>query len=90
MDEKEMALLVNDYKEGRTKAYAELSERLGYMICELEHLKAKTDWAKENGRRVNIDTNSITMLFSSMTMMVNTAERIAKDNEILILLGYTK
>lgn len=90
MNEKDRTLLVNEYKEDRVTAYADLSERLGYMMRELGQLKEKTDWAKENGRRVNIDTHNITMLMSSMMMMVNTAERIAKDNEILMALGELK
>ena len=90
MTEKDRTLLLNEYKEDRVTAYADLSERLGYMMRELGQLKEKTDWAKENGRRVNIDTHNITMLMSSMMMMVNTAERIAKDNEILMAFGELK
>lgn len=90
MTEKDRTLLVNEYKEDRVTAYADLSERLGYMMRELGQLKEKTDWAKENGKRVNIDTHNITMLMSSMMMMVNTAERIAKDNEILMAFGELK
>ena len=90
MNEKDRMLMVSDYKEDRVNACAELSDRTKCMIRELEQLKQKTDWASNTGRRVNIDTHNITMLMSTMMMMVNTAERIAKDNEILMALGELK
>lgn len=89
----EMEMNKNEYREDRKAAYAELSERLGNMINELERLKEKTDWAAENNQRVNISTHHIAMLMSSMMMINNAVARAEKDNEaltILTLLGDAK
>lgn len=90
MNEKEMELLANEYRDDRNEAYAELSDKLNYMIHEFQRMKEKVDWAKENGRRVNIDTVNMTMLMSTMMMMTNTASRIAKDNELMMAFGDMK
>lgn len=90
LNEKDMKLLANEYREDRNEAYAELSEKLNYMILEFQRMKEKVDWAKENGRRVNIDTVNMTMLMSTMMMMTNTASRIAKDNELMMAFGDMK
>lgn len=86
----EMEMTLKEYREDRAEAYAELSDKLNHMIHEFQHMKEKVDWAKENGRRVNIDTVNMTMLMSTMMMMTNTASRIAKDNEVLMALGDVK
>ena len=86
----EMEMTLREYREDRINAYAELSERLGHMIHDLQQLQKKVDSAKENNKRVNIDTNNITMLVSTMMMMTETASRIAKDNEVLMALGDMK
>lgn len=86
----EMEMTLREYREDRAEAYAELSEKLGHMIHDLQQLQKKVDSARENNKRAYIDTNNITMLVSSMMMMTNTASRIAKDNEVLMALGDMK
>lgn len=86
----EMEMTLREYREDRIDAYAELSEKLGHMIHDLQQLQKKVDWAKENNKRANIDTSNIAMLVSTMMMMTNTASRIAKDNEVLMALGDMK
>lgn len=90
MTEKDMEMMISEYREDRNEAYAELSEKLGNMIHDLQQLQKKVDSARENNKRANIDTNNITMLMSSMMMMTNTASRIHNDNEILMAFGYLK
>lgn len=90
MTEKDMEMMIGEYREDRNEAYAELSEKLGNMIHDLQQLQKKVDSARENNKRANIDTNNITMLMSSMMMMTNTASRIHNDNEILMAFGYLK
>ena len=86
----ELEMTKNEYKDDRQRAYAELGERLGYMISDLKRLKEKVDWAKENNQRVNIDSYNITTLVNTMMLMANTASQIAKDNEVLMALGDVK
>jgi regulator of replication initiation timing len=86
----EMEMTLREYREDRIEAYAELSEKLGHMIHDLQQLQKKVDSARESNKRANIDTSNITMLVSTMMMMTNTASRIAKDNEVLMALGDMK
>jgi regulator of replication initiation timing len=86
----EMEMTLREYREDRIESYAELSEKLGHMIHDLQQLQKKVDSARESNKMANIDTSNITMLVSTMMMMTNTASRIAKDNEVLMALGDMK
>ena len=86
----ELEMTINEYKERRQNAYADLGDRLGYMMNELQQMKEKVDWAKVVNKRINLDTHNIAMLASTMMMMNNAASEIAKCNEVLMALGDTK
>lgn len=86
----ELEMTMNEYRERRQNAYADLDDRLEYMINELQQMKEKVNCAKVVNKRVNIDTHNIAMLASTMMMMNNAAAEIAKCNEVLMALGNTK